>query len=310
MEVGAGGVLVVDKPGGITSFEAAERARRALGARKAGHTGTLDPMATGVLAVCVGEALKLQQFLTEGDKGYDATVTFGAATDTEDAEGRVTERGDPSSLDAEAVAAALSGLVGLVSQLPPMYSAVRVGGRRLHEAARAGEEVERRPRLVRVHHLELTSFEVEGGFARARVSVRCGKGTFVRSLASELGRRLGVPAHLSALRRTAAGPFTLEGALPLERAEVLGREDREALWSRLVPLADAVGHLPAVRLEGFEADDLSHGRFLLRRPPGPLCRALDPTGRLVAICAPDPAGERLRPVRVMAQPRDSLGKRG
>ncbi len=310
MEVDPDGVLVVDKPGGPTSFEVVDRVRRALGSRKAGHTGTLDPMATGVLAVCLGEAVKLQQYLTQGDKAYEATVAFGAATDTEDAEGRVTERGDPSALAASAVAEALPAFVGELSQLPPMYSAVRVGGRRLHEAARAGEGVERSPRAVRVDSLELLSFEeARGGIARARISVRCGKGTYVRTLAADLGRALGVPAHLAVLRRTKAGPFGIEQAVPLAEAEALGRSDRAQLLVRLVSLADALPSFPAVRLEPSEVSDLLHGRAVRRAAPGPLCRALDPAGRLVAVCAPDDSGERLRPVRVVAQPRDLTGPR-
>lgn len=308
MEVAGDGVLVVDKPEGPTSFDVVARLRRALGAKRAGHTGTLDPLATGVLAVCVGEAVKLQHYLAEGDKSYLGTVAFGTATDTEDALGRVTERGDPSALDAGSVAAALPGLVGELSQIPPMYSAVRVGGRRLHEAARAGEEVEREPRSVVVHRLELVSFEpARGGLASARIEVRCGKGTYVRTLAADLGRRLGVPAHLAALRRTAAGPFAIEDAIPLGRAEEMGRSDPAALWARLVSPADALSHLPAVRLEPGEVEDLAHGRLVRRPPPGPLCRALDPAGRLVAVCGPDASGRWVRPIRVMVQARDSTG---
>src|SRR5512137_1292190 len=141
-----GGILVLDKPAGPTSFAVVERVRRACRADKAGHTGTLDPAATGVLAVCLDDAGKLQHGVTEGDKSYEALVLFGAATDTEDAEGAVVERGDPSALTGAAVEGALPALTGEIDQLPPMYSAIRVGGRRLHEAARKGESVERAPR--------------------------------------------------------------------------------------------------------------------------------------------------------------------
>jgi len=306
LEVAADGVLVVDKPAGPTSFDVVDRVRRALGAGKAGHTGTLDPAATGVLAVCVGEAVKLQQFLAGSDKTYDATVALGAATDTEDADGEVVARGDPSFLDARAVADALAGLVGEIEQVPPMYSAVRVGGRRLYEAARAGVELERRPRRVRVHEIRLEAFEPsDRGIARARIAVRCGKGTYVRTLAAELGRRLGVPAHLEALRRTAAGTFTIDEALPLDRALALARDG--ALLARLVPMAEALRHLPAVRLAPAEVAAVVQGRLLARRAPGPLCRALDGAGRLVAVLAPDASGERVRPVRVLAQPPESTG---
>ncbi|HEX9290534.1 MAG TPA: tRNA pseudouridine(55) synthase TruB, partial [Anaeromyxobacteraceae bacterium] len=165
------GVLVVDKPAGPTSFDVVSRVKRLLRAEKAGHTGTLDPLATGVLAICLGEAVKLQQFLADGDKAYEALVAFGAATTTEDAEGEITARGDPSRLDAAAIRAALPRFLGEIEQVPPMFSAVRVGGRRLHQAARAGEAVERAPRKVRVDALELLDVAPpEGGLVHARIA--------------------------------------------------------------------------------------------------------------------------------------------
>lgn len=301
------GVLVVDKPAGPTSFEVVRRIRRALGAARAGHAGTLDPAATGVLAVCVEDGVKLQQFLSDGDKAYDAAVAFGAATSTEDADGEVTARGDASALTEDALRAALAGLTGDIEQVPPMYSAVRVGGRRLHEAARAGETVDRAPRRVRVHALELGALDAApgpDGLRRARVAVRCGKGTYVRTLAADLGRALGVPAHLAALRRTMASGFDLSRAIGLEDAEALAREHgREALAERIVPMADALGALGAIRLGEREAWDLVHGRPVPRPPGTPgVVRALAPDGRLVAVCAP---GEgRLRTLRVFLGPSD------
>jgi tRNA pseudouridine55 synthase len=298
------GVLVVDKPRGPTSFAVVDRVRRLLRARKAGHAGTLDPLATGVLAVCVGEAVKLQQWLAGADKSYEAVVAFGAATDTEDASGRVVARADPAGLEAGRVREALARLTGEIEQVPPMFSAVRVGGRRLHEAARAGEEVERAPRRVVVHALELRDLEApRDGLVRAHLAVRCGKGTYVRTLAADLGRALGVPAHLESLRRTAAGPFTLEQAIPLDGAEALGRDAPERLRARLVPPAQALAFLPAVSLAPGEVAMLLQGRSLPRPPPGPLCRALDGDGTLVAVCAPDRTGDRLAPVRVLRPPR-------
>jgi len=300
-----GGVLVVDKPAGPTSFDVVKRVRRALGADKAGHAGTLDPAATGVLVVCIDDAVKLQQWLSDGDKAYDATVAFGAATSTEDAEGEVVARGDASSLSEAAIRAALPRFLGAIEQVPPMYSAVRVGGRRLHEAARAGLEVERAPRPVTIHAFDLLALEPAGadGLARARISVRCGKGTYIRTLAADLGRVLGVPAHLAALRRTEASGFALARALPLDDIEALGREDRAALRARLVPPAEALGYLPAVRLEPGEARALAQGKALRRETPtGDLVRALGPDGDLVALCAGSEAG--LRPVRVFITPAD------
>jgi tRNA pseudouridine55 synthase len=296
------GVLVVDKPAGPTSFEVVARVRRALRARKAGHAGTLDPAATGVLVVCLEDAVRLQQFLSDGDKAYLATVTFGAATDTQDGEGRVIEEGDPSALSEEAVRAGLAGFVGDLAQVPPMFSAVRVGGRRLHEAARAGEEVPRAPRKVRVDALELLELlpcPPGAGRRLARFSVRCGKGTYVRTLAADLGRALGVPAHLSALRRTGSCGFGVEQAIPLAELESAAAEGGpEALRPRLVPMAQALGGLPLANLSAAEAADLVHGRSIAAGPHGAgLVRAVDGRNRLVAVCA---AGEgRLRPVRVL-----------
>jgi tRNA pseudouridine55 synthase len=292
------GVLVVDKPSGPTSFEVVSRVKRLLRGEKAGHTGTLDPLATGVLAVCIGEAVKLQQFLCDGDKAYQATIAFGAATTTEDAEGEVTERGDPSRLEAPAIREALERFVGDLEQVPPMYSAVRVSGRRLHEAARAGEQVERPARKVRVHALELAELRRGDELLQAVVRVRCGKGTYVRTLAADLGRALGVPAHLAALRRTEAGPFGLEEAITLEDATQLASTDRSALHRRLVPLERALRSWPAVSLSPGAARDLGHGQAVATDDaPAGLCCALDPDGRLLAVC--QRRDGLLRPLRVL-----------
>jgi len=296
------GVLVIDKPAGPTSFEVASRVKRALRAEKAGHTGTLDPRATGVLAVCVGDGVKLQQFLAGGDKEYQAIVAFGAATVTQDAEGAVTERGDPSRLDAGAIRAALGRFRGEIEQVPPMFSAVRVGGRRLHEAARAGEEVGRAPRRVVVHELELKELvplsSPEDGLVRACISVRCGKGTYVRTLAADLGSVLGVPAHLAELRRTAAGPFTLADAILLEEVERLARSDRSTLLARLLPIVEALRGWPTIHLGQAQARDLGNGKALaIPGAPEGLCRAIDPEGRLLAVC--ESRACVVRPVRVL-----------
>ncbi len=298
-----GGILVVDKPAGPTSFAVVERVRRALGAAKAGHTGTLDPAATGVLAVCLDDAVKIQHWIMEGDKAYEALVAFGVATDTEDREGREIARGDPTGLTAERVAAALPAFVGEIDQVPPMYSAVRVGGRRLHESARAGKEVERAARRVVVHSLELLGFEPAlDGLARGRIAVRCGKGTYVRTIATSLGTALGVPAHLAALRRTASGPFTVATALPLDEVERLATSDRGALDARMVSPADALAAFPVLRVTRDEVRALAQGKILRREAPGALCRALDEEGALVAMVAPAADGAGIRPVRVFVQP--------
>jgi tRNA pseudouridine55 synthase len=297
------GVLLVDKPAGPTSHDVVHRVRRALGTKDAGHTGTLDPAATGLLAICLGDALKLQRWLTEGDKSYLATVAFGASTTTEDAEGTVLTRGDPSGLDEVALRAALPALTGEIDQVPPMYSAVRIDGRRLHEAARAGEVVERTARRVTVHALDLGEVGPvdTDGLRRVQLAVRCGKGTFVRTLAADLGRSLGVPAHLCALRRTVAGPFRLEEALPLEELERLAASDRPALLARIIRPADAVAFFPLLPVDANGAIALSRGRQLLRPDePDGLRRVVGPDGDLVAVG--EVLAGRLRPVRVITAP--------
>jgi tRNA pseudouridine55 synthase len=306
---GPGGVLLVDKPKGPTSHAVVERVRRALGAAKAGHAGTLDPAATGLLVVCADDAVKVQHWLADGDKGYEATVAFGTSTDTEDAEGQVVERGDPVGLHADPLEAALRAFVGEIDQLPPMYSAVRVGGRRLHEAARAGEEVERSVRRVAIHSLTLRSLGPPGedGLREARIQVHCGKGTYVRTLAADLGRALGVPAHLRALRRTHASHFGVDAAIGLQEAEALAALDPASLRARMLPLAEVLP-FPAVSVEAEGVRWMVNGRFLPAEGPEGLRRVIGPAGELVAVA--QVRDGRLRPVRVFQgpAPREGTGQ--
>ncbi len=300
------GVLLVDKPAGPTSHDVVLRVRRALGVKSAGHAGTLDPAATGLLVVCLGDGLKLQRWLTDGDKAYQATVAFGAATTTEDATGEVTARGDPAGLNEAAVQAALPALTGALKQLPPMFSAVRVEGRRLYQSARAGEVVERTPRDVVVHALELHGLDPAGpdGLRRASLTVRCGKGTFVRTLAADLGAALGVPAHLSALRRTAAGPFQVAQALPLADLEAqvaTGRVGREAVAARLVAPADAVP-FAELEVDAPRARAVTQGKQITAPGEDGLRRVIGPGRVLVAVA--DLKDGILRPIRVMLTPAE------
>lgn len=245
------GVLVVDKPQGLTSFDVVREVRRALGVKKAGHTGTLDPMATGVLPVCVGDATKIAQFITEATKAYDATVRLGVTTDTLDAEGKVLAERPVPEMSREVLEAALQRFRGTFAQTPPMYSAVKVGGRRLYELARNGEEVERAARQVTVYELVLRDFSA----TEVKLSVRSSKGFFVRSLAADLGEALGCGAHLTALRRTQSGPFTLAQALPLADVQAQG----PALAPRLVSMADALTDVPRLTVTAAEAERVRHG---------------------------------------------------
>jgi tRNA pseudouridine55 synthase len=245
-----GGVVVVDKPRGPTSFDVVARVRRAFGERRVGHAGTLDPMATGVLPVCVGEACKLVPFLMADDKEYEAEALLGVATDTLDAMGRVVRERPAGHLRQEDVEAALDAFRGQILQRPPMYSAVRVGGRRLYEEARRGVEVERAERPVRIDALTLEGFQAEGERVTVRLRVRCGKGTYIRALACDLGEALGTGAHLTALRRTRVGRFMLADAVPLER---VGQ-------GRVLDAAEALEGLPTVRLDARQARDVRDGK--------------------------------------------------
>ena len=293
------GVLVIDKPQGPTSFEVVRRVRSALGLKRAGHTGTLDPMATGVLPVCLGEATKLAGLLTEGDKAYDAVVRLGVVTDTQDVTGTILETHPVPPLSAELLESALERFRGSFLQLPPMYSAVKVKGKRLYERARAGEPVERTPRPVTVHALVLRDFSA----SECTLSVRCSKGFFVRTLAEDLGRALGCGGTLKSLRRTASGAFGLDRALPLSAVEALGvagPAGRTQLEGRIVSMADALPELPAVRIDERDVARVRHGVPLVLGSEAPAGRArvLGPDGALLAVA--DVHEGRLSYVRVVA----------
>jgi tRNA pseudouridine55 synthase len=206
------GVLVLDKPADMSSAAAVELVKHRLGARRAGHGGTLDPIATGVLPICLGEATKLASYLLADDKEYEAQLILGVETDTLDRTGTVTATRDPAGVTREAFSRALAARTGEQDQVPPMYSAVKQGGIRMYERARAGEEVERAPRRIRIDRLELVAWAPP----RATIAIACSKGTYVRSLVSDLGRDVGPGAHLAELRRTRSGVFSLAQAIAVD----------------------------------------------------------------------------------------------
>lgn len=244
------GVLLVDKPAGPTSHDVVERVRRALGERRVGHTGTLDPFATGLLALCVGRATRLARFLSAGDKVYLASVRLGFATTTDDLTGEPLSPASPARPARAALEAALASLVGTFDQLPPAFSARHVGGRRSHELARRGETVPRTATPVTVHSLRLLSHEDEV----VRLEVRCSPGTYVRALARDLGERLGTGGHLVALRRTRSGPFDLGRAL--------AGDDLARAAESLVPMRELLPDLPAARVGPAGRALVAHGRDL------------------------------------------------
>jgi tRNA pseudouridine55 synthase len=276
-EAGApAGLVLVDKPAGLTSHDVVARVRRLAGTRRVGHAGTLDPMATGVLVLGVGRATRLLGHLTLTEKAYDATIRLGAETTTDDAEGEVLRTGDCSGLTEDAVRATLADFVGDLQQVPTRVSAVKVDGRRAHERVRAGEEVDLPARPVTVH--ELVVHEVRPGERwEAEVSLRCSSGTYVRAIARDAGRALGVGGHLSALRRTAVGPVGLERTRTLDELEDdLG----------VVPLAEAArSAFPALDLDDDEAASVRHGRPLARELAG-LTALFAPDGTFLALYEP------------------------
>ncbi len=241
------GVLVVDKPAGPTSHDVVARVRRVVGHTRVGHTGTLDPAATGVLVLCLGRATRLVPFLQAGEKTYVARMLLGVETDSQDADGVVVARRDAGHLDEDTVCAALAAFQGEVRQIPPMVSAVKVGGERLHVRARRGEVVEREPRTVTVHSLVLDAF-TPGAVAEASFLVTCSAGTYVRTIAHDVGAALGVGGSLAALRRVANGAFTVGEAVSPEAVEAAGGPDgvRDLLIDPLTAVRRA---LPVVEVE-------------------------------------------------------------
>ena len=221
------GVVPVNKPAGLTSHDVVNRIRRLSRQKKVGHTGTLDPAVKGVLPICLGQATRIAEYIQSLPKRYWGTLTLGAATDTQDHTGRVTEEQPVSPLDPEQIDRVFRRFIGEIEQVPPMYSAVKVDGKRLYEWARQGREIKRSSRRVTVYSLERTG--IEGGEQpRIHFDVRCSKGTYVRTLCVDLGKELGYPAHMSRLVRTESGPFTLEEAFTLDRLErVAARESGE-----------------------------------------------------------------------------------
>jgi tRNA pseudouridine55 synthase len=292
------GVLVVDKPAGPTSHDIVARVRRALGESRIGHTGTLDPLATGVLALVVGRACRLAQFLTADEKAYLASVRFGEATATYDAEGRgasglgaaVPE--EPVGLSAEAIEKLLPEFRGSYQQAPPAFSAKKIAGVAAYKLARLQKPVDVPPVTVTVHALELLSYEA----GLARLSIVCSSGFYVRTLAHELGQRLVCGAHLEALRRVRAGDFTLDSAVPLETIQAEG----QAAAERLIPMEALLPGIPAVVLTEAGAQRACHGVTLTLRdvvetpvlhPNGrQRFRLIDAAGALVGIAEPRPDG--------------------
>ena len=281
----ADGVLLVDKPEGPTSQTVVTKVRRALKCDKGGHTGTLDPFATGLMLVCLGRATKLAQWLTGEDKKYRADVALGVATDTDDRTGKELSRADASGITREKVDAALAAFRGAISQVPPAFSAIQKDGERMYDKARKGEAVVIEPRDVTVHALTLDSF-TPGAIATCVLSLHVSKGTYIRSIARDLGRALGTGGHLTALRRTASGAYSVDGAVPLDAVE----KDPAAAIARIVPIDRVTLPMPDLAVTEDEAKKLEHGVVPANAAsrdtgaPG-LRRLVAPGGRALAVAA-------------------------
>ncbi len=247
------GVLLLDKPLGMSSNKALQTTRWHYHAEKAGHTGVLDPLATGLLPVCLGEATKFSAHLLDADKGYTATVRFGHYSSTGDLEGEFTPGERPIDFDQAGLLAAMASLIGPIEQVPPMYSALKHQGRSLYEYARQGVEIERKPRQVVIHRLELLSFDGQD----AVLDVQCSKGTYVRTLAADLGAKLGCGAHLAGLRRTRTAGFDIADAIALDALVEMTPEARMAM---LLPVDILVNHLPIHTLNDAETHKICHGQ--------------------------------------------------
>ncbi len=294
------GILLVDKPGGVTSHDVVARARRALGTRKIGHAGTLDPMATGLLVLGVGSATRLLTYLVGLDKTYEATIRLGVTTDSDDADGAVTDSADPAALEAISdarLAEAMAPLTGRISQVPSTVSAIKVGGRRAYDLARSGEEVALKARNVTVSRFDrVGGLRRDAGSIDLDVVVDCSSGTYIRALARDLGAALGVGGHLTALRRTRIGPFAVEDAV----SEI----DGAAPLLRDADVAARV--LGSLGVTADEARDLRHGKRLTgegARVGDATPAAIDPDGRLVGIV--QRRGDDIKSIMNMAEEETS-----
>ncbi len=281
------GFFNVDKPSGMTSHDVVARVRHACGIKRVGHAGTLDPLATGVLILCVGGATRLSEYVMHATKRYRARVHLGVITDTYDAEGEIVQARDASQITQEMVEQALTAFVGEIEQVPPMYSAIKQGGRKLYDLARAGQTVEREARRVRIDSLTLSDWQPP----EFTLDVTCSAGTYIRSLAYDLGEALGVGAHLAGLRRTASGRFTLENAVPLDTL-------LSSPADYLIPPSVALADYPALVLDAGSVEEIRHGRAIAGTlDRGQIAMAYGADGDLVAVLTPKDG--RLQPLKVL-----------
>ena len=287
------GVLVVDKPVGLTSHDVVQIIRKGTNIRRAGHTGTLDPRASGVLVVLLGPAVRLSEYVSASDKRYQAVIRLGQSTDTYDAEGRITGGSSPVNITEDQFENELKAFIGEIEQVPPPYSAIKVKGKKAYDMARDGEEFDLAPRSIHVYNLDL----LEWAPPEAVVDVYCSSGTYVRSLAHDLGEKLGCGAHLVGLRRTKSGRFTLRDAVPLRKL----RESFDAgnWYQYLIPAAEALSDWPALELTNEQVEAVRHGiRIPSPALPSTWARGINEQGELVALMEFSPETSEWQPKKV------------
>ncbi|TDF98182.1 tRNA pseudouridine(55) synthase TruB [Paenibacillus piri] len=300
------GILPVWKPKGFTSHDVVAKVRRILRMKRIGHTGTLDPEVTGVLPLCLGRATRLVEYIQELPKAYEATLQLGIATDTEDAGGQIIARVNDIHPTPEQVEKAISSFVGEIEQVPPMYSAVKVEGKRLYELARQGIEVERKARKVTIHRIDILRMELDLAFPEIRFRVLCSKGTYIRTLCVDIGKSLGVPAVMSELVRTTTGSIGPEQCLTLEQIEEA--QLAGTLADKLVPPERALAHLPSIDLNEEQARRALLGQKLPFAPSeeqkrlihDQLCTAYSPSNQFIGIFQWEPSRSELQPVKVFS----------
>jgi tRNA pseudouridine55 synthase len=298
------GILPVWKAKGFTSHDVVAKARRILKERRIGHTGTLDPEVTGVLPLCIGRATRLVEYIQDLPKAYEAKLVIGVATDTEDFTGSVVEKAEHVVLSEEQVKRVLLSFQGDIEQVPPMYSALKVDGKRLYELARSGVEVERKPRTVRIHEIRLLNMDLQRDFPEVHFQVKCSKGTYIRTLCVDIGKALGYPAAMRELIRISTGFMTKDQCITLEELERLRREGR--VETALIPMDQAVRHLPALRLTEMQTEHALQGRKIRLNADKPavseegLVRAYSPADRFLGIFSWDGESGLLIPVKVFS----------
>jgi tRNA pseudouridine55 synthase len=300
------GVLPVNKPAGFTSHDVVAKMRRVLGMKRIGHTGTLDPQVTGVLPLCLGRATRFVEYIQELPKQYEAELCIGYSTDTEDWTGETIERLQPGQavLTESEVRRTLASFVGTIEQVPPMYSAVKVGGKKLYELAREGKEVERKARKVDIYEIESLGLDLQADYPKIRFRVLCSKGTYIRTLCVDIGKTLGYPAVMTDLVRSRAGSISLDRCLSLEQIEDLHRSG--SLAPVIIPADRLATHLPECTVTEEEATHAMQGKTI----PYPVSRILPEAGHLVRMYGPqgtfiglfrvDSEREMLRPEKVFA----------